>query len=157
MNDTDEKIDEVQESIEQDAEQVESAEQFNVWEDKYKRALADYQNLQRRTQEQKSEWIKAANRDLILKILPVLDTLMLAAKHVDDKGLQLSIDQFLKLLETEGVTRIKTIGEEFNPHTMECVTTQPGEEGKVLEELRAGFMLYDVILRSAQVIVGKAN
>ena len=127
----------------------------NQLETNYKRALADYQNLQRRTQEQKAEWITSANKELLLKLLPVLDTLMLAGKHIDDKGLHISIDQFVKILEQEGLTRIKTIGEDFNPHTMECVTTQEGEEGKVLEEIRVGFMLYDQVLRSAQVIVGK--
>src|SRR5882762_10257898 len=100
-------------------------------ETSFKRMAADYQNLQRRTQEQKAEWIKSANKELLLKMLPVLDTLMLAGKHIEDKGLHITIDHFLKLLEQEGLTRIKTIGEEFNPHTMEAITTQEGENGKV--------------------------
>src|SRR5258706_12577927 len=95
--------------------------QISDCEQKYKRALADYQNLQRRTQEQKAEWIKSANKELLLKLLPILDTLMLASKHITDKGLQISIDQFLKLLEQEGLTRIKTIGETFNPYTMKAI------------------------------------
>ncbi|MDE2589364.1 MAG: nucleotide exchange factor GrpE [Patescibacteria group bacterium] len=119
-----------------------------------KRYLADYQNLQRRTQEQKSEWIRSANRDLLLKMLPVLDTLMLAQKHIQDKGLQISIDQFFTILEQEGVTRIKTFGEEFTPHLMEAIGTMDGDEGKVLEEVRAGFKMHEAVLRSAQVIVG---
>jgi molecular chaperone GrpE len=126
-------------------------------EAKYKRALADYQNLQRRTQEQKIEWIKSANRELLLKLLPVLDTLMLANKHINDKGLYITIDQFLKILEQEGLQRIKTIGEQFNPHAMEAITTKEGQEGKVLEEVRPGFMLNESVLRSAQVIVGKGK
>ncbi len=124
-------------------------------EEKYKRALADYQNLVRRTGEQKIEWARSSNRDLLLKLLPVLDTLMLAQKHIQDKGLEISVNQFLKLLEEEGVTRIKTIGEEYNPHVMEAVGTLKGENNKVIEEARAGFMLYDAVLRSAQVLVGK--
>jgi len=127
-------------------------------ENNYKRAIADYQNLQRRTQEQKVEWIKSANRDLLLKLLPILDTLMLAQKHITDQGIAISIDQFLHILEQEGVTKIKTIGEEFSPHTMEAIGTAEGESGKVLEEVRAGFMMHESVLRSAQVIVGsKAN
>lgn len=126
-------------------------------ESQSKRYLADYQNLQRRTQEQKSEWIRSANRDLLLKIFPVLDTLMLAQKHIQDKGLQLSIDQFFRILEQEGVTRIKTVGEEFDPHLMEAIGAAEGEEGKVLEEVRAGFKMYESVLRSAQVIVGSAK
>lgn len=125
------------------------------FENSYKRALADYQNLQKRVQEEKSEWIRSGNRELLLRLLPVLDTLTLAEKHLQDKGLTVSINQFLDTLKSEGVTTIKTVGEEFNPHLMECVTTEKGEEGKVLEELRAGYMLYDKILRPAQVKVGK--
>lgn len=124
-------------------------------EHQVKRYLADYQNLQRRVQEEKYQWVRSANKELLLKLLPVLDTLMLAQKHIQDKGLELSIDQFLKALEAEGVKRIKTGGEKFNPHEMEAIGTAEGEKEKVIEEVRAGFMLYDTVLRTAQVIVGK--
>lgn len=122
-----------------------------------KRSLADYQNLQRRTQEEKVEWIKMANKEFILKLLPVLDTLMLAGKHIEDKGLELSIDQFLRLLEQEGVKRIETIGKEFDPHVMEAVSTkqEKGQTGKIVEEMRAGYMYGETVLRAAQVIVGE--
>ena len=123
-------------------------------EDKYRRALADYQNLQRRTQEEKREWARLSNKEMILKFLPILDTLMLAEKHTQDKNFVLTVQQFLSALEQEGVTRIKTIGEEFNPHTMEAVSTGDGETGRVVEEMRAGYMLYDSVLRPAQVVVG---
>ncbi len=124
-------------------------------EDKYRRALADYQNLQRRTQDEKREWARFSNKDLILKLLPILDTLMLAEKHTKDQNFVLTVQQFLQALEQEGVKRIKTIGEEFNPHTMEAVSTAEGDRGKVVEELRAGYMLFDMVLRPAQVIVGE--
>ncbi len=80
---------------------------------------------------------------------------MMAEKHLQDQGLQVSINQFLDIIKGEGVTRVKTVGENFDPYTMECVTTEVGEENKVLEELRAGYMLYDKVLRPAQVKVGK--
>lgn len=124
-------------------------------EDKYKRALADYQNLQRRTLEEKREWARLSNKDLILKILPILDTLMLAEKHTKDQNFVLTVQQFLHALEEEGVKRIKTVGEEFNPHTMEAVSTAEGEKGKVVEEMRAGYLFYETVLRPAQVIVGE--
>lgn len=131
-------------------------EQVARFEDNYKRALADYQNLQRRTQEEKREWARLSNKDLILKLLPILDTLMLAEKHTKDQNFVLTVQQFLSALEQEGVKRIKTIDEEFNPHTMEAVSTTESKDkkGKVVEEMRAGYMFYDTILRAAQVIVG---
>jgi molecular chaperone GrpE len=124
-------------------------------ESKYRRALADYHNLQKRVSEEKQDWVRSANKELLLRLLPVLDTLELAYKHVNDQGLKVSINQFLDTLKAEGVTKIKTVGEEFDPHLMECVTTEEGEENKVLEELRAGYIMYDKVLRPAQVKVGK--
>jgi len=150
-----EEVEEIQEPEEKSDEVEELKQRAEEFENNYKRALADYQNLQKRVSEEKSEWIQSANKDLLLRLLPVLDTLMLAEKHLQDQGLTVSINHFLDTLKAEGVTRIKTTGEDFNPHLMECVTTEQGEEGKVLEELRAGYMLYDKVLRPAQVKVGK--
>ena len=93
---------------------------------------------------------------MLLQLLPGLDSLLLAEKHTQDEGVKLSIKHFLDILENEGVKKIETVGKDFDPKLMEAVTTQAGEEGKVLEEVRSGYMLYDSILRPAQVIVGKS-
>ena len=126
-------------------------------EDKYRRALADYQNLQRRTVDEKREWAKLSNKDLVLKLLPILDTLMLAEKHTKDQNFVLTVGQFLQVLRDEGIERIKTVGETFDPLIMEVVDTREGEEHKVLEEVKAGFKSGDVILRPALVVVGKGK
>ena len=126
-------------------------------ENQLKRALADYQNLEKRMESERKEWIRSGNKALILKLLPVLDTLFLAQEHLQDDGLSLSIQKFLEALTDEGVERIKTEGEDFNPHTMECVSVQEGEANKVIRELRAGFVLNGKTLRPAQVIVGGKN
>lgn len=154
--DKDKKTEKDQEETEENTEDIALLKnQVVEFEEKYKRALADYQNLQRRTEEQKGEWILQAGKTVLLKLLPVLDTLMLAQKHIDDKGLGIAVEQFLKALQEEGVTVIKTIGEKFDPNTMEAIGTMEGKQGQVLEEVRAGFILHDSVLRSAQVIVGK--
>ncbi len=124
-------------------------------EEKYKRALADYQNLQKRSYEDRQEWIRSANKELLLRILTILDTMILAYQHSQDKNLQISINHFLDILKSEGVTRIETAGQEFSPVSMEAIATAEGEEGKVIAETRAGFMLHDKLLRAAQVTVGK--
>ena len=134
-----------------------SQEALNEYEEKYKRALADYQNLEKRVQSQKSEWIKTSNKDLILKLLPGIDSLTLAERHTQDAGVKLSIDHFLDILAQEGVEKIDTIGKIFDPHLMEAVSTKPGEEGKVIEETKAGYTLNGEVLRPAQVIVGKGE
>lgn len=124
-------------------------------EEKYKRALADYQNLEKRVLEDRKQWIIMANKDLILKILPAIDTLTMASKHNQDEGLVLSLKQLLDILKSEGLEKIETTGEKFNPQTMECMETDEGEEGKVLEEIRVGYLLNGNLLRPALVKVGK--
>lgn len=149
-----EAVEEVNEPDEKD-ELGELRQRAEECENKYKRALADYQNLQKRVDEEKRDWVRAANRELLLRLLPVLDTLLLAQKHGEDQGVKVSVAQFFDTLKAEGVTRIKTEGEDFDPMLMEAVTTGEGEDGKVLEEMRVGYMIYDKLLRPAQVKVGK--
>ncbi len=146
-----EEVDEALDEVEILKGQVEEAEL------KFKRALADYQNLEKRVQAQRREIILSANRDLLLRLLPILDTLQLAYQHLKDKGLELSIKQFSDVLKNEGVSKFETVGKQFDPSIMEGISTQDGEENKVLEEVRAGYMLNDILLRSAQVIVGNGG
>jgi molecular chaperone GrpE len=129
--------------------------EFENLENQLKRALADYQNLEKRIAEEKSIWLKVANKNLLLKLLPGLDSLLLAEKHTQDEGVKLSIKHFVDSLEQEGVRKIETVGRDFDPNLMEAIGTAEGEEGKILEEVRAGYMLFDSVLRPAQVIVGK--
>lgn len=124
-------------------------------ENQVKRTLADYRNLENRIQNERGEWILKSNKQLLLNILPVLDTLMQASKHSKDQSLALSLQQFLGILEKEGVKKIETEGKDFDPTLMEGIGTVEGEEGKVIQEARSGYMLYDKILRPAQVSVGK--
>ncbi|MEK7518282.1 MAG: nucleotide exchange factor GrpE [Patescibacteria group bacterium] len=132
------------------------------FENKYKRVLADYQNLEKRVVVERKEWILKSNKELLLRLLPILDTLILATKQSKDEGLTISLQQFLNVFKQEGVEKIETIGKNFDPNSMECIdtaevdpSTGSGQEGKVIEELRAGYMLYDKVLRPAQVAVGK--
>ncbi len=126
-------------------------------ENQVKRTLADYRNLENRVQNERGEWILKANKQLLLNTLPVLDTLMQASKHSKDQSLILSVQQFLDILKKEGVEKIETLGKNFDPNLMEGIATVEGEEGKVIEELRTGYMLYDKVLRPAQVTVGKGK
>jgi molecular chaperone GrpE len=124
-------------------------------EDKYKRALADYQNLEKRVREERISLISFANKELLLRFLPILDTLILAQEHTKDQGVQVSVNQFLDTLRSENIIRIETEGKEFDPELMEAVGTDKGKDGIVLKETRAGYLYHDKLLRPAQVIVGK--
>ena len=122
----------------------------------WKRALADYQNLEKRVAQEKEGWVAFAAEQLLHKMLPALDTLRLAVAHSNDQGLQLTLAAFDKVLESEGIERIEAVGKSFDPHSMECVATVEGEENKVLEEMRIGYRKGDKVVRPAQVKVGKA-
>ena len=129
-------------------------EMTNNW----KRALADYQNLEKRTLEEKLNFSQFANSQLILKLLPVLDSLdelVKLDKFGQDQHLQLIIKQFRDILTGEGLEKIEVLGKEFDPQEMECVEVLEGEDGKVIEETRTGYKLKGKILRVSQVRVGK--
>ncbi len=161
-NTTDEKIEEDDEVKETDANEEELEvenlrEKFEEAENSYKRALADYQNLQKRVADERRDLILTANRDLLLRILSVLDTLILANKHDESEGLKVSINKFLDVLKSEGLTKIETVGKDFNPQIMEAIAIEDGEEGKVLEEIQSGYLLNGKLLRAALVKVGKSE
>ena len=152
---------EEQNTEKQESDSSQSEEQVNELqgkleecENKYKRALADYQNLEKRVREERVGLIRMANRELLLRLLPILDTLFLAQQHSEDQSLKVSVQQFLDALKDEGVTRVETSNKEFDPEVMEAVGTGEGKEGVVLQETRAGFLINDQLLRPAQVIVG---
>jgi len=122
---------------------------------KWQRALADYQNLEKRVGLEKEEFAKFANSQLILKILPGLDSLEKAGQHLKDEGLKLALKQLTDELASSGLEKMETLGQDFDPETMECLEIAEGEEGKVLDEIRPGYKLNNRVLRVAQVRVGK--
>ncbi len=126
-------------------------------EESLKRALADYQNLERRVVEDRASSVRFANGQLLEKLLPSFDNLYLAEKYIQDEGIRLTVQKLTQSLEEVGVRRIDVLGKEFDAATMECIEVVDGNENMVVEELRPGFMLFDKIIRAAQVKVGKGD
>lgn len=126
-------------------------------ENNYKRALADYQNQERRHKEMSSSLVKMAAASLIEKLLISLDALKLAQSHLKDRGLQMVIDQFNNTLSQEGLSLIDTDGQDFDPLTMDCTEIVAGEKDKVVETVSPGYLLFDKVLRPAKVKVGSGN
>jgi molecular chaperone GrpE len=131
-------------------------QQVDEWKNKYLRALADYQNFEKRIQGEKKQWIRSANKQLILKLLPFLDNLDKAEIFVKDNGLKMVKDHFCQMLKQENIEELNVLGKEFDPHTAEVVDLVKGEkENIVVEVIRKGYRFYDTILRVAQVKVSK--
>lgn len=124
---------------------------------KWKRALADYANLEKRIEGNKQSFVNFANADLIFKLLGVLDNLEKAEVHLHDQGLTLAVNQFQKVLKDEGVEEIKTLGQKFDPKIMDCTEVIQGKEGIVLAVTQKGYLLKEKVIRPAKVKVGKEN
>ncbi|MFH0863885.1 MAG: nucleotide exchange factor GrpE [Candidatus Gottesmanbacteria bacterium] len=121
----------------------------------WKRALADYQNLEKRVAGERYDLACFANRELIIKLLPVIDTFNKLKEHLRDQGLDLAIKQFSDILKTEGLEKIEVLGKDFDPLEMECVEAVEGEENKVLKETREGYTMKGKIIKPSQVVVGQ--
>ncbi|HLX03846.1 MAG TPA: nucleotide exchange factor GrpE [Trinickia sp.] len=132
----------------------------------YVRALADFENYRRRMERDQRALSDLGRRELIKRLLPVIDNLQRAAQYrgrgtpadqiVD--GLLATVKQFESILEAENVKTIETIGKPFDPAVSEAVgTARDGSvpDNTVLDEARRGYMIGEDVLRPAQVIVSK--
>ena len=120
-----------------------------------KRAMADLQNLKRRQEEEKIHWIKMANADLMKKLLPILDNLDLAKKHMPQgaegwyKGIEMSINQMQQAMQDSGLIPLETVGQPFDPDKHEAIAQGPGNKDEVIEEFEKGYKRGDFIIRHA--------
>jgi len=135
-------------------------EQAQEYLDGWKRAKADYLNLEKDVAREKVEWIKFANFELILNLLPILDSFEQSIKSLpeqlkDDewtKGVLKIKEQFENFLKAQGVEKIKTVGEKFNPELHEAVEKK-GDMGEIVEEIQAGYTMHGQVIRAAKVII----
>jgi len=125
-------------------------------EEKWKRSLADYSNLEKRIDSQRQLFISLVTTGIVAKFIDVLDDLYLAQKHLNDPGLKLAIDKYLAVLKSEGLTEID-YSQKFDPATMECTEAVVGEKDKVVEVKKRGYLLNGQCLRPAQVSVGRGS
>jgi molecular chaperone GrpE len=122
------------------------------------RALADYDNLSKRVERERQDLGKLASVSVIIKLLPVLDNLESAQVHLKDQGLAISIIEFKKVLNEEGLTEIKPgIGNKFDENIMEAIEVVHGERDNMISEVvLTGWKFEDgTVVRHAKVKVSK--
>lgn len=125
-------------------------------ENQLRRTLADYQNLERRIEEERKLLSKLSAALLIEKLLPVLDNLENANVHLKDQGLDLVIKQFKDILNQEGVQEIEAQGQEFDPKYHEAIDAEEGnEENRVVRVVTKGYKIEDKVIRPSRVVVSK--
>lgn len=128
-----------------------------------KRTMADMQNLRRRSEDERKNYIIMSNMALIKQALPVLDNLDRAKEHVPEnssewfKGIEMSINQLHKIFQEAGLKSFDSLGQPFNPDLHEAIAEGPGEKGIIIEEFEKGYMLGDRIIRHAKVKVGNGE
>ncbi|MEA3248551.1 MAG: nucleotide exchange factor GrpE [Nanoarchaeota archaeon] len=119
------------------------------------RLQAEFDNFRKRTVREKSEFLKNANEDLIIKLLGILDNFELALEHIDDKGINMIYSELYNILEDEGLKTIKAEGK-FDPKIHEALIQEEGEEDeKIIEELLKGYTLNDKVIRPSKVKITK--
>lgn len=126
------------------------------YKNSYLRALADYQNFEKRAGEEREELLKSASRRMITKLLPLLNNLEKAEVFVKDPGLKLIKDELEKILKEEGLEEIEVADSIYNPETAEAVEIVDGEQdNKIVEVIRKGYKLNNKVIQPAQVKVSK--
>lgn len=136
------------------------------YKDKWLRAQADYQNLQKEIAQKRSEWVKMSEVQVLEAFIPVYDNFKKAASHTPEDdgnwkawaaGIGYIQKQFGDILKQFNVEEIKTVGEPFNIELHETAGEEESdkEPGTIVKEVDAGYMANGRVLKAAKVIVAK--
>jgi molecular chaperone GrpE len=100
------------------------------------RALADYDNLRKRVDLERESWIRFSGERILVKMIPVLDSLESALTYLKDQGLAIAINEFKKVLEEEGIVEIRPkAGDLFDEKNHEAVEVVEGKDKNKIAEL----------------------
>ncbi|MBT3215083.1 MAG: nucleotide exchange factor GrpE [Deltaproteobacteria bacterium] len=138
-------------------------------EDRYLRVNAEFENYKKRMIRESSDRFKFFNLDLIKELLPSLDNIDRAISHAKSDhtdvesmivGLEMVNKMTHEVFEKFGVTRINTVGEEFDPNFHQAVGVVDSDavpDNQVVEECLGGYSLHGRIIRPAMVRVSGKN
>ena len=132
--------------------------------DKLTRQMAEFDNFRKRTEKEKSQMYEIGAKDIIEKILPVVDNFErgLASMSEEERttpfaeGMEKIYKQFMTTLEGIGVKPIEAVGQEFNPDFHNAVMHVEDEEfgeNIIAEEFQKGYMYRDSVVRHSMVKV----
>ena len=121
----------------------------------WKRALADYKNLEKRTAEERESFLNFVKIQVLESFLPFFDNLEKLEEHSKDEGLKITLKDLQRVLNLMGVQEIEAEGKDFDPNIMEAIEMTEGEKNKVLKIHQKGYLLNGNLLRPAKVAVGQ--
>lgn len=136
--------------------------------DAWLRTAADFDNFRKRARKELDEARRSGREDLLRAVLPVFDNLERAiqsSQRTSDvkamaDGLAMVLRQFTEALGREGISRVPTVGQPFDPGVHEAiqqVETSDHAPGTVLAEVQPGYTQGDRLMRAAMVVVAKAK
>jgi len=157
----DELIEELNKQIRQQDETIKSLHERLLY------LQADFENFKKIKNKEKQDLLKFGNEVLIKELLPVVDNLERALDHAsktdDIKGIQegvgMVLNEFLKVLERAGVSRVEAVGKKFDPNLHEAFYQEERadvEPDTVLSEHQKGYILNGRLIRPSMVTVSKS-
>lgn len=133
----------------------------------YRRLAADFENYKRRKGQEGAELARYGAAALLQALLPALDNLDRATSHIPDdaadglsEGLRLTVKQLEQALASQGIRRIGSVGEPFDPRLHNAVLTVPADgaqPGTVVAVLAPGYLIHDRVVRPSQVSVAETG
>jgi molecular chaperone GrpE len=148
---------------------VQKEENINYYKEQLIRMQADFENFKKREEKKKKDFLEYANKDLICRLLSVVDNLERAASYSKNEeshsesireGIKGILKEFRKILEQEGVSPIKAVGEKFDPYCHEAIMQVESEkypEDTITEEITKGYYLKSQVIRPSVVKVCKGQ
>lgn len=142
--------------------------QVKEWQDKFLRKAAEFENFKRRTEADQFNLINYAAESFIVKLLPVVDDFERSLQHIDKnsnidavkEGIKLVYEKFLKVLEDQGIKKMKVKGEPFNVEYHDALMQRKDDSvpsHTVIEEIETGYLYRDKVIRHAKVIVSEES
>lgn len=139
-------------------------EKIEELNDRLVRQMAEFENFRKRSEKEKSQMFEIGAKDIVEKILPVIDNFErgLATVTEEDKenafvqGMEQVYRQFITCLEAAGVKAIEAEGKEFDPNFHNAVMHEEDDsmgENMVSQELQKGYMYRDTVVRHSMVKV----
>jgi len=131
--------------------------------DKWQRALADYQNLERRTQSEINQRVSEKTNNLLLNFLNIYEDFLraknsLSKEKINTDGIQAVIKNMETLLSENNIKSIDAVGEIFDPQIHEAVSMVEDDsldDGTITQEVSKGYISGKAILKPSKVIVSK--
>lgn len=138
--------------------------------DGYLRLYAEFDNYKKRIQKDRAELLKYANEELLFELLPSLDNVEIALKHVDmehadpavknlAEGVSMTMRELMRALQKFGLEKVEAAsGSQFNPevhHAVSMVEREDMDENLVVDVMRQGYMYKDKVLRASMVSVSR--